>query len=291
MKLLTGRTGIIHNPDNTMIKKTKLVRMVLVASGAALLYAQPLPAQQPSEQDLQSLRQEVEALREAQKGIQTDLQEIKKLLLARPGASHQAVGTMVSTAGKPFKGDKDARVTLVEFSDYQCPYCSRYVRDTLPQIEKEYVSTGKIKYVFADLALKMHPHAQKAAEAAHCAAEQGKFWEMHDQLFANQKPATLTNWVAHAATIGLDTAIFQQCLEAGKYATQVNDEVAVINKMGITGTPSFVLGLTRPNDPNIKVLKVLIGAKTFASFQEAIDSLLASPPAPGEPAAAGAQPK
>ena len=114
---------------------------------------------------------------------------------------------MVATDGAPSRGKADARVTIVEFTDYQCPFCSRYVRETYPQLDKEYVQTGKVKYVLRDLPLEaIHPLAMKAAEAAHCAGEQGKYWEMHDRLFANQTELARTDLAKHAQALGLDAA-------------------------------------------------------------------------------------
>lgn len=231
--------------------------------------------------DVQVLQKEVQALKEGQQAIQKDLQEIKKLMASRPGApaAEQALNAMINVEGEPFKGDKNAKLTLVEFSEYQCPFCGRHFRDVFPQMDKEYVQTGKVKYVFRDLPLEsIHKNAFKAAEATHCAGEQKKFWEMHDRLFENQKelePAMLT---AHAQAIGLDAGKFQQCLESGKYAADIRKDIAEANKVGIVGTPTAVIGLTQPNDPKIKVLRVVRGAQGFNTFKAAFDELL-SPPA------------
>jgi protein-disulfide isomerase len=95
---------------------------------------------------------------------------------------------VLNLKGDPFKGEKNAKVTLVEFSDYQCPFCARHVRATLPPLESEYIATGKIKYVFRNFPIaSIHPLAFKAHEAANCSGEQDKYWEMHDRLFANSK--------------------------------------------------------------------------------------------------------
>jgi protein-disulfide isomerase len=145
----------------------------------------------------------------------------------------------------------------------------------LPQIETNYVKTGKIKYVFRDFPLEsIHPNAFKAAEAASCAGDQGKFWEMHDQLYANQtalKPADLPP-LAHA--IGLDITKFQQCLDTGKYAASIRKDIAEGGNAGVTGTPAFMLGVTEANGSKVKVLKVFSGAQPYAAFKEAIDTVL-----------------
>ena len=147
----------------------------------------------------------------------------------------------------------------------------------MPQIETEYIKTGKLKYVALDFPLEsIHKNAFKAAEAARCASDQGKFWEMHDRLFANQQALAPNNLPQHAQALELDVRKFQQCLDGGKYAADIRKDLAEGQKAGVTGTPGFFLGLTNPNDPKIKTLRVLKGAQPYASFKEAIDSLLSS---------------
>jgi protein-disulfide isomerase len=236
-------------------------------------------------QSNEDLKKDIQALKEGQQAIQKDLQDIKKLLAARPAGgapAEPALNAIISVDGEPFKGDKNAKLTLVEFSEFQCPFCGRHVRDTFPQLDKDYIQTGKLKYVFRDLPLEsIHKNAFKAAEATHCAGEQNKYWEMHDRLFANQnalEPAMLT---AHAQAIGVDTKKFQTCLDSGKFAAAIRKDVAEANKYGINGTPTSVIGYTQPNDPKtIKVVKVIRGAQNIAAFKDALDSLYNEKPAP-----------
>ncbi len=147
----------------------------------------------------------------------------------------------------------------------------------MPQIESEYIKTGKVKYVVLDFPLEsIHKNAFKAAEAARCAGEQGKFWEMHDRLFANQQALASNNLPQHAQAIGLDVPKFQQCLDSEKYAADIRKDLAEGQKAGVTGTPGFFLGMTNPNDSKVKTLKVLKGAQPYTSFKDAIESLLSS---------------
>jgi protein-disulfide isomerase len=233
---------------------------------------------QAQSQSNDDLKKDIQNLKDGQQAIQKDLQEIKKLLAARPAAAaapEQALNAVISVDGEPFKGDKNAKVTLVEFSEFQCPFCGRHVRDTFPQLDKEYIQTGKVKYIFRDLPLEsIHKNAFKASEAAHCAGEQGKFWEMHDRLFANQNSLEPAMLAGHAQAIGVDAKKFQACLDSEKYAAEIRKGIAEANKYGITGTPTSVIGLTQPNDPKtIKVLKVIRGAQNISAFKEALDSL------------------
>jgi protein-disulfide isomerase len=121
----------------------------------------------------------------------------------------------------------------------------------------------------------IHPQAFKAAEATHCANEQGKYWEMHDRLFANQKALGVKDLPQHAQALGLDEPRFQQCLDSGKYVARIRKDLADGQKAGVTGTPGFFLGVTDPNGTDIKSARVLKGAQAYGAFQVAIDSLLA----------------
>lgn len=170
----------------------------------------------------------------------------------------------VSIDDDAVKGDKNAKVTIVEFSDFQCPYCGRFALQTLPSIRKDYVDTGKVKIVFRDFPLSFHENAQKASEAAECAGEQGKYWEMHDKLFQNQQALDVESLKKYAKEIGLDTAKFNNCLDSGSMASEVkkdfNDGVAY----GVTGTPSFFINGQK-----------IVGAQPYEVFKQIIDAELA----------------
>jgi protein-disulfide isomerase len=147
----------------------------------------------------------------------------------------------------------------------------------LPQIDSEYIRTGKLKYVVRDFPLEsIHKDAFKAAEAAHCAGDQGHYWEMHARLFANQRALGPKELPQHAQGLGLDVPKFQQCLESGKHSARIRKDLEDGQKAGVTGTPAFFLGVTVPNDPTVKVIRVLKGAQPYASFKSAIESLLSS---------------
>lgn len=144
----------------------------------------------------------------------------------------------------------------------------------MPQIEKEYVETGRVKHVFMDFPLYMHKNAFKAAEAGNCAGDQGRFWEMHDTLFANQNALSQDDLSKHAETLGLDIAKFKECLDTEKSAGQIKKDMAEGQKAGITGAPAFLLGFVEP-DGKVRAVKKLVGAQPYNEFKYAIDSLLA----------------
>ena len=230
-----------------------------------------------SQEDLGALRREIEDLKEGQKAIREDLKAIKGLLSASQKARNpvQEVERILKVSDDPTKGNRNATLTLIEFTDYQCPFCGRHTRSVLPQIEKELIDTGKIRYVLRDFPLSsIHPQAAKAHEAAHCAGEQGKYWEMHDQLFANQKDLEADKLVGHAQAAGVsDAPAFQACLDSGKYEARLKASLKEGTEAGIRGTPSFLLGQTKPKG-TVKAVKLIRGAQPFPVFQQQIDALL-----------------
>jgi len=231
-----------------------------------------------STEELKALRKDLEEIKRGQSNIQKELQEIKTLLRGRvPAPPPEPQNVVLEIKGDPFKGQPDAKVTLIEFSDYQCPFCSRHSRDTLPQLEREYIASGKLKYVFRNFPIEsIHPQAFKAHEAANCAGEQGKYWEMHDRLFANQNALGLKDLPNHANALVLEMPKFQQCLDSGKYAAKIRKDLADGQKAGVQGTPSFFVALTEPNDGMVKAVRVIRGAQPYTAFKEAIDSLLSA---------------
>ena len=169
-------------------------------------------------------------------------------------------------------GEDSAPITLIEFTDYQCPFCSRFFTQTYPQIKKNYVETGKVKYVVRDFPLSFHPNAQKAAEATECADEQDQFWAMHDVIFSKQADWSnssdpTTNFVQYARDLNLDVNDFQECLSSDAMAEEVRKDLADGSAAGIDGTPGFwVLG------PNGKSQKIS-GAQPYTNFSAAFDGM------------------
>jgi protein-disulfide isomerase len=157
----------------------------------------------------------------------------------------------------PSKGESNAPITIVEFSDFECPFCSRAEESVKKVLD---VYKGKVRLVYRDFPLPFHGKAQKASEAALCAQDQGKYWEMHERLFANQQALALPQLKEHAKALGLDAAKFDQCLDSGTKATVVDASKKAGEAVGVTGTPAFFIN-GRP----------LSGAVPFEQFKELID--------------------
>lgn len=165
----------------------------------------------------------------------------------------------------PFLGDKNAPVTIVSFEDYQCPFCKRAFDQTFPQLKRDYIDTGKVKYVYRDFPLSFHPQAQSAAEASECADEQGKFWEYHDAIFQNQQSLGSALYTQLAEQLNLDVDQFQQCVDSGKFRQEVQNDFSYGSSVGVSGTPTFFIN-------GIK----LVGAVPYQAFKQLIDAELAN---------------
>jgi protein-disulfide isomerase len=139
-------------------------------------------------------------------------------------------------------GREDAPVTMVEFTDYQCPFCRKYHADTFAELKKNYIDTGKVRFISRDLPLDFHPYAQKAAEAARCAGDQNKFWELRDRMITNSADLSQDAILKMAKVDSLDMTTFRACLDADKHKAEIQKDAADASALGISGTPSFIIG-------------------------------------------------
>ena len=179
----------------------------------------------------------------------------------------------LSLDGVTTKGDPSAAVVIVEFSEFQCPYCGKFAKETLPSLEASYILPGRVQFAFRHLPLeKIHSNAFSAAEAVECAGRQGQFWKMHDLLFVSPKQLSQSDIVGRARTLNLDSETFGKCL-GGEVSAKVRADMAAGMKLGVTGTPTFFIGrLEKPG--SVRVSQRISGAAPLASFTEAIDKLL-----------------
>jgi len=181
--------------------------------------------------------------------------------VAAPEAAADISKISPVTSADHIRGGTNAKVTLVAFSDFQCPYCQNH-EETLAQLLKQY--GDKIRVVWRNFPLtSLHPYAQKAAEAAECAGDQGKFWEMHDKIFSNQSAITVNDLKGYAADLGLNTSTFNSCLDSGKNAAKIAKQQQEAEAAGITGTPGTFVGS-----------QLVKGAYPIGTFTAIIDGLL-----------------
>ena len=191
------------------------------------------------------------------------------LLLGVP-ASGDAQGRFIGVDDDPQLGSAEARVTIIEFGDYQCPFCRQFWRETFPRLKKEYIDTGRVRFVYRDYPQSVHPEAMITAIAAECAGDQGKYFEYHDKVFQEQdrrgrdvvryRAAELKRW---AADLKLDTAAFNACLDAERHKDEVAKDFSDLQGLGFEGTPIFFVNG-----------RALVGAHPFDTFKKVIDEFL-----------------
>jgi protein-disulfide isomerase len=171
----------------------------------------------------------------------------------------------VSTDDDPSIGPPNAPITIIEFSDYQCPYCEVWYKQVYQQLLASY--PNQIRFVYRDLPLPMHPEAVPAAEAADCAGEQNAYWKYHDALFNQKYGLSRTAYDQYATDLGLDLKAFAACVDSHRYQGEIQADASDAARVGISGTPSFVVNG-----------RILIGALPFSEFKTVIDEELAAKP-------------
>lgn len=178
--------------------------------------------------------------------------------------TREALVHAVERGPGPVKGRPDAPVTVVEFSDFRCSYCRKFWSETLPRVEAEYIATGKVRFVYRHL-VTLGPPSARAAEAAECAGEQGRFWGYHDLLFEQAASASFTDGrlTEYAKEVGLDLSAFGACLTSGRHSERILSESTIARSLGAAGTPTFLING-----------RLLIGAHPFQTFKYVLDVML-----------------
>ena len=202
-------------------------------------------------------------------GTQSDASSAPPVVIptADNSAAQQELMETVLAKTRHFKGDPDAPVTIIEFADFQCPFCGRFFAETKPQIDEQYMQSGKVRFGYFNFAF-LGPESTWAAEAAECAADQNMFWEYHDKLYdsqsgENQGAFNKDNLKKFAEKLGLDTSAFNKCIDSGKYTQLIQDESSLASSIGVRSTPTFLING-----------QAVVGAQPFEVFQQTIDSLL-----------------
>jgi len=257
----------VENKERITVKKSTFNGLILgviilvgIASFFAGSYSSNLNSDQISEEDLDKALSKLEL----------------KLLQNQLPTKQAADPVKISADNDPIIGDSNAPITIIEFSDFQCPFCARFNSQTLPVILDEYIEQGKVKLVFRDFPIQsIHPNALPASVAAECANDQSKFKEMHDMLFEkqnewNKKETTeaLSLFSQYASNMKLDMEVFDSCLTSGKHIDEIKKDLEDGRDYGVTGTPGFFVGNDQIGFVELK------GAQPFESFKKVIDAQL-----------------
>lgn len=258
-----------NNNEKISVKKSTfnglLIGIIILVGFAAFFagsYTSNLNSEQISVEDLDDAMAKLEL----------------KLLQNKLPTKQAAEPVKISTDNDPVIGNSDAPITIVEFSDFQCPFCARFHTQTLPSILEEYIEQGKVKLVFRDFPIQsIHPNALPASVAAECANDQNKFREMHDMLFEKQSEwnkietaDALSLFSQYASSMQLDQGVFDSCLTSGKHIPEIQNDLNDGREYGVTGTPGFFVGNDQIGFVELK------GAQPFESFKKVIDAQLNS---------------
>ena len=211
--------------------------------------------------------QDGQAILKELKEVRSTLERLEKNVSAgrRPPTPKTA---SASTKNRPTLGNPNAKVTVVEFTDYQCPFCYRFEKTTFKQLKKNYIDNGKVRWVVLDMPLSFH---QDAMLASHCAAEQDKFWEMRELLFQNQKKLKPEHIASYAKQVDLETEAFNQCINSNRYDEDIKRDIAQAEKQRISGTPTFIIGKTTAD---IIKGKRIVGAQAYKVFSDELEAQL-----------------
>lgn len=198
-------------------------------------------------------------------------EKLDKLDAAKPAARPRAPQRVsMELKGGQRMGDPKAPLVMVEFFDYECPFCKRFADQSLPSLKRDFIDTGKLLYVAQDLPLAFHKQARDAAMAGHCAGDQDQFWAYRDHMVANIKALKREDLIGYATELGLNTEQFSECLSKGKYAAEVERSRKLATSLGITGTPAFVIA--KNTGSKIEGEKI-VGAKPYKAFSSKINAL------------------
>lgn len=246
------------------------MRTLVAVLPLALSLAAPACAARPQKSEEQGIT------REQADAILNELRQIRQLL---EKGSKPAATASVDSSGKvrmnlengPWLGNKDAPLTIVEFTDYQCGFCQRFHTATFPELRKKYIDTGKVRFVSRDLPLDFHSNAFRAAISARCAGDQGQFWALRDLMVANPSRLSPEDILGYARDLKLKLPDFEACVKGGKYAEVVRADSAVASAIRIDGTPAFIIGKSTPEG----VLgSVVMGALPLQAFEGKLQELV-----------------
>lgn len=219
-------------------------------------------------------------MQESMARMQKDIVEIKQNLKNNPQTARKQKKifkpSSISIEGSPFLGKADAPITLVEFTDYLCPFCKRHAKSTIPLLKTQFIDTGKLKYVLREYPIaKLHPKSYKLSMAALCAGDQGQYWTMHDAFFNAKSKPNPDNLGLLIKKLKLDKKKFNTCLSTKKFNKQIDKDLADGSRLGVSGTPAFIIGKTNPDNPDLfQSIQFIKGAQPYHRFKQAIEKLL-----------------
>jgi len=228
-------------------------------------------SKQPTNWEANELFTQLSELRKEIKILKTDVQSLKENTVKKKTKKKSKQAEIDLRHGFPM-GKETANYAVVEFTDYQCPFCLKHSKKTFPLIKQQYIDTGKIKYFIKDFPLDFHSQAKNASISSLCAGQQGYFWEMHELIFDNNKKLSEELFVQFAVQIKLDISSFKKCLSSTEAKQIVDNNISEGELIGVRGTPAFFVGKIKDN--KLIDIRALYGAQSFSSFSRVINTLM-----------------
>jgi protein-disulfide isomerase len=228
----------------------------------------------------ESLEKQIAELREGQRIL---MEELRQLRLEIQGsaprkdvipAEEPKPFVTLNVRGEPLRGSTNARVAVVVFSDFNCSHCAEFEREIYPKLEEQYLRTGKVRLLFRDLPDRNDADALAKSEAARCAGEQGRFWDMHDVLYLDQSPYSVESSAKWISATGIEAEPFRACMESHRYRDPIRRSIALADRMGIRGTPTFLIGTCDDSGIVIRSEEIFTGVEPIKKFQAILDRLL-----------------
>lgn len=256
---------------------------LLLSSCASAPLSSRAATPDPLLNELTAMRTEIQTLQADLGIVKETVTSLNKMITARiNGESKPPAVSRISLDDDPVLGNSEARVAIVEFSDYQCPFCRTFHTRVFPVLKTNYIDTGKVKFVYRDLALNFHPEAENAAIAANCAGEQHAYWRMNERLFQDQERLGAELYKELAKEFGLDAEAFESCLADARHRDEIGKDLKYAESIGVDGTPVFFIGIVEGNE--IVDVQQIVGAQPPALFAQIIEAYLRKASKP-EPAA------
>ncbi|MGY0614485.1 thioredoxin domain-containing protein [Vibrio sp. FJH11] len=224
--------------------------------------------------EIASLKQEIRQLSENVGKIETEVKDMKELAFKPPKKEPVILPNQpnfTDDGNLPMLGSKEAKIAIIEFSDFQCPYCKRFTDDAFKQIKENFIDTGKVQYVARDFPLNFHPQAMPAAIAATCSLKQDSYWPMRDMLFNNVKQLGDEFYQKAATDLSLNMDAFSNCLKDPAVADKIKEDMALGQSLGVRGTPSFLIG--RVENGELIEPQIVVGAQRYPAFESVLNEL------------------
>lgn len=258
--------------------KSPLKILILMLSSLFIVACQP--ESPPEHDELTILKQELGQLKQDIRIMASQVNDIHRVAMASTEPQYKTLATQdnIDVNGQlPTLGTDEATLGIIEFSDYQCPYCKRYIDQTFSQLKTQYIDTGKLKYITRDFPLNFHPKAKGAAVAANCSLQQDAYWPMRALLFSNIRTLGDKLYQDSADALSLNIKQFNECLTEQTPLTKIEQDVAYGSSLGIRGTPSFLVGKIENN--RIINPKLVVGAQSYQTFNAILEALQTPDPA------------